>query len=276
MNCQEALSLLYEIIDKEASEIDEKQVRDHLEKCNECFEVYRLEGAVNQFLSEKLRNGNTEHAQEKLKSRILGQLDGIDSEAPDSETPHGGPDPSNKEGSRPFRFPAIVLVAAASVVILLGAAFLGSQFYQHQQHFIPLEQSHWTVADLPINSLNNGQQAALINSAATKFHYDLKPAVDNFRLIGGKTEQLLGTEMLHYVYADNGSRVSVFLAPGPWFDQFEGDEMEQVVRNNIQFFDHNCRGCRLVFHRRGDVAIITASADREVELLEFVPGHSRL
>ena len=41
--------------------------------------------------------------------------------------------------------PAVALVAAASVVILLGAAFLGSRFSSHSEHFISLEKAHWTA-----------------------------------------------------------------------------------------------------------------------------------
>ena len=47
----------------------------------------------------------------------------------------------------------------------------------------------------------------------------------------------------------------------------------QVKIDDITFYDHNCRGCRLVFHRVGDLMIITATTERNIDLLKFIPGH---
>jgi len=43
MNCQEALSLLYDVIDKEASQIDIKEVQKHLDCCQDCLKRFQVE-----------------------------------------------------------------------------------------------------------------------------------------------------------------------------------------------------------------------------------------
>lgn len=78
MNCQEALSLLYEIIDKEASDIDAREVQRHTERCKHCFEVYRLESAIQEFINERLRDGNPFGSLETLRAKVALKLDEID------------------------------------------------------------------------------------------------------------------------------------------------------------------------------------------------------
>jgi mycothiol system anti-sigma-R factor len=270
MNCQEALNLLYDIIDKEASEVDEREVRKHFEQCRDCYEKFRLEESIHNFLREKVKGEDPGPAHQTLKQKIMGRLDDLDgAEEPESSG-------KSERTHRPFRLPAIALVAAASVVVLLGAAFLGTQLGSHESHFIPLEQAHWAMADSPTGAFDEMATQSLLATAVDRYRYNLDPLVGDYRLLGGRAERLIDAEMLHYIYVNGESRVSVFLAPAGWFDRFANLNMEQAVRNNIQFFNHNCRGCRLVFHRDGGAVIITASADRNVDLLRFVPGHSTI
>ena len=79
INCVDALRLLYDIIDKEASEIDIKQVQQHRERCRHCFELYRVEYAIQDFIVEKLKGTNPVCSLETLKSKVLGKIDEIDS-----------------------------------------------------------------------------------------------------------------------------------------------------------------------------------------------------
>ena len=80
MNCQEALSLLYDIIDNEASEIDSQQVREHLENCTDCDGVFRLEESVNELLRARLKNPKPNPRLKALKAKVLSQFDAIDCE----------------------------------------------------------------------------------------------------------------------------------------------------------------------------------------------------
>lgn len=80
MNCQEALSLLYDIVDNEASEVDVQNVHEHLKNCKDCDSVYRLEQAVNELLRARLENPSTSPQLTFLKAKVIGQLDEIDCE----------------------------------------------------------------------------------------------------------------------------------------------------------------------------------------------------
>jgi anti-sigma factor (TIGR02949 family) len=80
MNCKDALELLYEIIDKEASTIDTQQVQEHLRNCHHCFEIYRVETSVQEFITARLEPVTPTPNLESLKKKILFHLDNIDCE----------------------------------------------------------------------------------------------------------------------------------------------------------------------------------------------------
>jgi len=260
MNCQDALDLLYDIIDREASEIDARQVKEHLENCRDCFEVYRLEQSVQDFINEKIKISSSVPKVEELKTKILSRLDDIDRENSTTREP------------RFFRLTTKVFVAAASLVILIGAAFLLAAFYRHNDLYVPLEQAHWSAAD-NLNPYRDGQTtASVMASVRDAYLYDIAGEVMDFSLIGANSEEIMGVEMNHLVYHNEERLVSVFLAPADQFEINSDLEKSRVEHGNIVFYDHNCRGCRLVYHRIGSLVVITATTERDVDLLEFMPG----
>ena len=84
MNCQEALNLLYDIIDRQASDIDTEQVQEHLKTCQHCFEIYKVEGAVNEFIKARVQDDKNEIQVENLRLKIIQKLDAIDIGGPDT------------------------------------------------------------------------------------------------------------------------------------------------------------------------------------------------
>ncbi len=78
MNCQEALSRLYEMIDREVSEIDEKEIKRHIEHCHHCFELYRMENAIQDFIGRGLANCHPTDNLDGLKTLIRSKLDEVD------------------------------------------------------------------------------------------------------------------------------------------------------------------------------------------------------
>lgn len=80
MNCQEALNLLHDVIDNEASEFDVQQIREHLKNCEDCDGVYRLEQAVDELLRARLENSEPSPQLSSLKAKVLSRLDEIDCE----------------------------------------------------------------------------------------------------------------------------------------------------------------------------------------------------
>lgn len=264
MNCQDALDLLYDIIDREASEVDAQQVKEHLENCRDCFEVYRLEQSMQDFINESIQNPAPTPKSEDLRTKILSRLDDIDRENPSRREP------------RFFSLTTRTLVAAASLVILIGAALLLAAFYRHSDLYIPLERAHWTATDNIEPYRNSQSTATLISDIHENYSYEVAPEVMDYSLLGASTENIMGVDMNHLVYQKGEKVVSAFVVPADRFELSSDLDEARVKRNDIVFFDHNCRGCRLVFHRIGSLIIITATTDRDTELLDFVPGISAI
>jgi len=80
MNCQEALSLLYDIIDHEASEIDVHEVDEHLSRCRDCSGIYRIERSIAKIILARFANPDPIPHLAKLRATVLCQLDEIDAE----------------------------------------------------------------------------------------------------------------------------------------------------------------------------------------------------
>ncbi len=259
MNCQDALDLLYDIIDREASEIDAQRVKEHLENCRDCFEVYRLEQSVQDLINERVQNSFDTPRVDDLKAKIISRLDEIDRENP------------NKRETSFFRLTTRTLVAAASLVILIGASFFIAAFYRHNDLYMPLERAHWSAEENPDDYLNQPVTSAILADIRQNHRYDLAPEIMDFTLIGGNTEEISGASMSHLVYRNDKGYVSVFIVPADQFEISSDLDGSRVVMGGNVFFDHNCRGCRLVYHRAGPLVVITASTDREVDLYSFVP-----
>ena len=264
MNCDEALNLLYDYVDKEVSEIDAKQIRQHLDKCGHCLERYNLEENVNELLKEKVVNCcQSTPKVEELKAKILDKLDEIDRD---------GAKGSDSKGIRLFSFG---LVSAAALIVLVGAAFFGSNFTHHFFDYYPLENAHFAVqSEIPVGSDNAWPM--LVSQLSSTLHYDMKPQVAGYSLAAGFVDSVEDVPASHFIYRKNGSSVSVFVFPADKFKIPEDLADARVVKDNLELFDHHCRGCRLVYHRTGDAVVVTATADREVELLDFIPGHASL
>lgn len=263
MNCQEALELLYDYIDKEVSEIDGKQIKEHISNCKQCFDKFSLEKNVNDFIEAKLKNDNPQVKLDSLKSRIMLQMDVIDCQA------------GSKKNKR-FNLTAISLAAAASLVILIAASFFASDLVRHVDIYSPLEQAHFSFVDASPDSFDKTETFLALSAVKEKFGYDVLGMVENFILSGGNFEEIMGVNMAHFLYVDNGHRVSVFVAPVGEFEIPEDLKNHKTVVEELTLYDHHCRGCRLVYHRNDSAIIITATNDEDIELLKFIPGYSIL
>jgi len=274
MNCQEVLNLLYDIIDQEASEIDVKEVQEHLDHCKDCYGVYKVEGALQNFITEKIKSQNEPGPKlESLRMKIVDQLDQIDC---DISGEHAGNDASDSKRP-PFLGFTKILAAAAAIVIIIGAGFLISSYFHHDEFYIPLERAHWNAGE-NLNPYKNVQHLyTALSHTVNDMNYKINQNVNNYQLIGGQEEEIMQASMTHFVYADKDDRaetrlVSVFVVPAEQFIIDEELKDNQVKINDIVFYDHNCRGCRLVFHQVGDLIIITATTEKSVDLMEFIPG----
>ncbi len=265
MNCQEALDLLYEFIDKEASDIDTQQIQAHLEKCGDCFQKYRLETSIQEFIHAKLAEDKPAASLESLKSKVSARLDQVDRE-------ECGP----KAGS-PYRLAFITVAAAALLVLMIGGAGIISDFITHTNTYAPLEQAHlaqahFTMAESSSNTDSEFTAESVISLMLEQNSYELRPNLGEFVLAGGKTEEILGVEMNHLTYSNGAATVSVFIVLADQFSIPDDLLDTKIVRGDLELFDHNCPACRLVFHVIGSIVVITATADQSIELLDFIPG----
>jgi len=262
MNCQEALDLLYDIIDKEASEIDAGEVEEHLKLCRHCSGVFRVEASIQELIKERLHQNNPSPRLDTLKSNILSELDSIDRDSIGSgqERP-------------PFFRLSTILALAASLVLVIGAAFLVSDFYRHDVLYAAFEKAHHAVHDGQDLFQDTGITAASMVQVNDNLQYAVSRSVNSFEMSGGRLEEILGTKMAHFVFhSDDDKCVSVFVADAASFEIPDNLQGNAVTIGGFTFYDHNCRGCRLVYHRIGNAIIITASSNRDVDLLNFVPG----
>jgi anti-sigma factor (TIGR02949 family) len=260
MNCQDALRLLYDIIDKEASQVDTERVQEHLSKCRKCFEVYQLEGHIQEFICAKV-GSNTDPTPklESLKARISTRLDSVDAEKKTLRT------------TPAFKRLSFGVALAASVILVVFAGFYGVRLYNHQKAYIPLEEVHWSATEDLDTWSSFGNTEATLALASTTMDHPLASEVSDFRLEGGRMTEVEGIDIAHFVYTNQDQKISVFVAPAGDFQIPEDLVKSGVKRGNITFYDHNCRGCRLVYHRVGNAVVVTATTERHIELLDFLP-----
>jgi len=128
LNCRDALRLLYDVVDREATEQDSTLVHEHLKTCRKCASRYELERKFKNCVEQK---GKTSPECQELKFRIIQQLDAIDGAV-------GEVGPSYP----PFRWAAVTLAAAATVILCLAAAFGLKGYYRQQTEFVPFVKAH--------------------------------------------------------------------------------------------------------------------------------------
>jgi anti-sigma factor (TIGR02949 family) len=268
MNCQEALSLLYEIIDKEASEIDIRQVEEHLSHCHDCSGIYRLERSVNELIRERLQHQEVTPRLDSLKTKILTELDAIDCAHQNLEAPKK----KLSEAAPPRAFPlGRTLAFAASVMVVIGAFFVGKSIFFDHATYLPLEQAHWAAVENLDDHRNSTVTTSTLVSTQQSLAYGLAEQIGSFTLVGGHPETVDNIPLAHFVYHNQNRIVSVFVIDADLINLADDLLETLVIRNGIEFYDHNCRGCRLVYHRVGRALIVTATTERDIELLDFVP-----
>lgn len=271
MTCQEVLDLLYDVIDNEASDVDVAEVKQHLAACKNCADVFRLEHAVDELLKLRLNDRATPACTDALKTKVLNELDKIDS-GHSGET-HSRPATVPMTRQPAFRISRLMAVAA-SVIIVLGASYLGYTLYNHEIEYSPLEKAHLAI----VGQFHNPGDAAEIDDVRSEvsrlMSYEVDHSVNGFKLIHALKDTVDGVELAHFVFTRDNQTVSVFVASAGDVPIPSDLMQHKVVRDHLEFYDHHCPGCRLVYHISGNCMIITATSEKDVDLLDFVPGRN--
>ena len=216
--------------------------------------------AIQSLIVEKLKVDADISTIERMRGNILSKLDEIDSRR-------------QAAGSKsvPFRIPAVALAAAAALVLLVGTGFFANSLYQHYTEYIPIERAHW-AANENVDSFKDSEKTASIMTAVSKdFGLTLSPDHNGLKLIGGTSREIRGMQVSQFYYSNADFSASVFVIPASEISFSDDLIQTRIVIDGNCFYDHNCRGCRLLFTKNGDAVIITASTDREYKLTEFNP-----
>ena len=269
MNCQEALSLLYDIIDKEASEVDSQEVRKHIDRCNHCSEIYRVEREVNEFLRAKLSTDKPVQAQAKLKDKITRLLDDADARGatPFPEGRDGGGRSSRQTILRAARY----FAAAAALVVMIWGAFAVSDLVEHTAIYYDLERAHFAANNSSLEFATSDETIATLVSFTETHGCPISNVAGECALLGARTVEIGGNEFAHLLYRAADTTISVFAVPADRFEIPRARDKHKVAHGDRVVYDHHCRGCRLVYQKIGDLIFIYATDQHGFDLIKFDP-----
>jgi mycothiol system anti-sigma-R factor len=245
MTCQEALRLLYEVVDKEASQIDVEKVREHLNHCRHCLERYEFEEMFRGFILEK---GSSQIKTEQLKHRILTCI--------------------KQEEEKPKSFFEIykraIFISAAALVVFIAIALSSAQLYRHHVAIYPFEKRH-------MEESSRGEPASTgtadISEArsylASSMHLALSEEKVGFELINAGRDQIVGKEYLHFHFRRGTSAISLFIG-NPADVYLPG--FERVSLPHSEYFRHVCAQCQVIYWKQGNTIFIAVSDDKMIEL----------
>jgi len=245
MTCQEALRLLYEVIDKEASQIDSEKVKEHLNNCRDCLARYEFEQMFRTFVVNK---ASTRAKSEQLKHRILAHI--------------------NDHGERPTRFfnkyKRRIFAAAAILVIFIAVGLSAAQYYRHQIFVYPFEKSHldeiFTGDPTPVNAEDI---ADVKNFLTENMRLSLSEDIPGYKLVHSGYDEIVGKKFVHLQFLNGQSRISLFIG-NPADIKLPG--FEKVNLSGIEYFRHICAGCQVIYWKKGNSIAIAVSEDKTVQL----------
>jgi len=260
MTCEEALKRLYEIIDKEASDTDRKEVEEHLENCKHCMARYEFEAMFKNFVADKA--SSVPRHGEILKARILQRID-------DAGKSPGG------FLSNPFRYKTVIFSAAAALVICILAAFAASKFYRHKVYTYPFEQHHMALADYAADEADDFSDSPEIGHfVANDMH--LVPATDDiggFRMASAGFDELQGQKFAHIRYIRDDVRVSLFIGKAEGVNL---PDFERAVSAGVEYFKHICAECQVIYWNEGETLAVVVTEDKAADLTVFIPAFNAI
>ncbi len=252
MNCKEALRLLYDVIDKEADQLDAVEVEKHLRTCRHCMKRYEFEEMFRAFVSEK---GHNPRDNSDLRQRIMGKLDAIDA-AGEVGLPR-----------RPFRVVALMVASAAAVILVIVSAYWVNRSLRTSAELTPFVDAHFAnqtkhvhgTGTAPFDYLYEQTGIRLIPSASCPIEHIHAASVDT---IGGI--QFGRLEFL----CDDGSMVTLFVTTA---DKYTLPDRPTNMVSGRKLLVHTNKECTLVGETRQDLVFMVAAtpAHTPVELAQL-------
>ncbi len=252
MNCKEALARLYEITDKEASEIDENEVREHLEKCKDCVSRFEFEELFKAFVVEK---ASIKAKTDKLRKNILKRCEEIESA-------------TSRRPRNSLRFGAILAAASVSLVICVFASFALADFYRHQAFVVPFENTHLNDKGfVEENKPLVGQLMAVRKYLNNDLRLSLDKEPRQFRLVGAGFDEVRGEKYAHVRFVKGPDHISLFICD----KDVELPNFEKLSYYSIEYFLHVCDHCLVLYWKCGPNTIIAVSGNPGLDLTPLIP-----
>jgi hypothetical protein len=199
MNCKEALEKLQEIIDKEANDVDAREVKEHLEHCRECLSKYEFEELFRAFVIEK---ASIEAKTDLLREKILKCCD----------------KPERAKGlfGSGLKIGAILVSAAVAIILCVITAFTVAEFYRHQAYIVPFEEKHMNSIEYADYSKPLvGELLSVRDYLNNNLRISLTGDPKGFRLIGAGFSNVKSGRFAHIRYRKGADYISLFISNYP-------------------------------------------------------------
>ncbi|MEZ5357572.1 MAG: zf-HC2 domain-containing protein [Candidatus Zixiibacteriota bacterium] len=257
MNCRQALKHLYDVIDKEANEVDVKEVERHLKMCRHCMAQYEFEKAFKAVVQEK---GSNPGDVDKVKDSIMAKLDAIDAAGEVGPT------------RTPFKWHLVAMASAAVIVLCIIAAVSLSgpgETPQTASNDTPAATAPSTDDPIPhfimahmAHSNGNGEKDT--HTDPLKYLYeqtgillDKSPKFPVENILSVSVDTILGVqfgclEMLN----NHGELVTVFLTTS---DKYDLPANPVAMVDGREMVVHRCEKCTLVGMEKKDLIYMVVS-----------------
>lgn len=248
ITCEEALKKLYEVIDKEANEIDVRKVQEHLHSCKSCMSRYEFERMFKTFVVEK---ASSPRKTEDLRSKIMGRIDDLEK---------GG---KGFTGD-PFKFGMVIVAAAAALVICIVSAFSVAGFYRHKAQIYPFEKAYF--AAMTHDNAVDGQvdfASSGFTQVTNDMHLTLNKNCPNFEFIDADSHEINGHMFSHMRCHCHGEYLSLFIGRA---EGFSLPDFEREVVDGAEYFKHICDDCVMMYWYVGDAIVIAVTENKELDM----------
>ncbi len=257
ITCEEALKKLYEVIDKEADEVDTKKVQEHLKSCKSCMSRYEFESMFKHFVVKKAESSQKH---EQLRNRILSRIS-------EAESSGGG----GLFGGR-FRFGAVLMAAAAALVIFVISALALADFYRHKEYTYPFEAHHMENRIEDVQSATVAQTVDAGRYLVNDLHLAVNGDEKQLRFIDAGTVEIQDKEFVHLRYLYQGKYVSFFMGNAEGVNL---PDFERQIYNDKEYFYHECRECKVIYwyveNRVGEKIVIVVTEVHDLDLRPTIP-----
>jgi anti-sigma factor (TIGR02949 family) len=253
VNCRQALEKLYDYLDKELVESEQKKLEQHLELCSDCLRKYNIEKSVQEAITSRLHES---YDTAPLKARILAEIDKMEG---------GG------RSGRIFYLLAPLAAAAAIAVAFLFPLISADNRYEVYSAVAPFADTHSDCLSKALDFRFKSSNPQVLDSCMADLRgllprqlfefksQDIKIAAATISQLPGGNEPLLE-------YIAFGDSVSLFVN---YHNSIDTSPFREITVGGEKMLVGSCTNYRYVIWECGDTQCIAVSRLPEKELVEF-------